>query len=69
MNLTLTGRGVELTLHAPREVPGGLEAQAFTLTAPLPRACTLQHEKKKYRVPACKQDGLLLAHITILEVK
>lgn len=67
-NVTLTGRGgVELTLHAPHGVPGGLEARAFTLTAPLARPRILQHEKKKYRVPAC-EAGFFIATITILEV-
>lgn len=67
--LTLTGRGVQVTLFAPCEVAGGVEAFALMATAPLLRPRILKTENKKYRVPVIKEAGFYLAHILITEAR
>jgi hypothetical protein len=65
--LTLEARGVQVTLFAPRPVSGGLEAHAFYASAALPRARTLKHQTRKYRLPALPA-GFHPAQITVSEV-
>lgn len=69
-SLTLKGRGVTFTLFAPREVPGGVEAHALMVSAPLSRPRTLSDpHKRRFRAPAVPERGFFVAHVFLPEVQ
>ncbi|MFC4428028.1 hypothetical protein [Deinococcus navajonensis] len=66
--LTLKGRGgVEVTLFAPREVPGGLEACAVMVLVSASRPRIVKHQNRKYRLPALPPRGFYMATLLIPE--
>jgi hypothetical protein len=66
--LTLTARGCSVTLFAPRDVPGGVEAFAFYATAPLTRVRTLiTPDKRRFRAPAGLPSGFRLGRVFMPE--
>lgn len=69
--LTLRGKkGIEVVLFAPREVPGGVEADAVMVSAPIPRPRTLSDDtNRRFRAPAVPHRGLFLTHVFFPEVK
>lgn len=69
--LTLRGRGVTVTLFAPREVGNGLEAHALLASASSarPRLFSSENDKRRFRVPALPDRGFFMAHVVLPEVK
>lgn len=67
--LTLKGRDVELTLFAPREVPGGLEACAVMVLVSNRRPRLVKHENRKYRLPALPPRGFYMATLFLPEAR
>lgn len=62
--LQLKGRGVEITLFAPRFVQGGVEAHAFLSSAPLTRRRTLHADNNtRFTAPKGLPQGFRLGRV------